>query len=603
MLFAFPYALLGSVSVAALVATYLYRSRFHRKTVSSLMLWRQTALPSQGGTRRDTLRLPPIFFLELAILAALVLAAAAPLFRREMVPSVTLVVDDSASMRAVGRDGLAACDRAARVAGSLLRHRPVASIRIVAAGMPEPTVSGIVPASRVTAAVRGLAYSSAADSLEQAIARAGELAGPDGEVVVLSDHPPADGFAVAPPIRWIAVGEAAANTGIVHADRSPNPDGSESLLLRIRAFAPSSGSRPDRVRVALLPWDGKNPPLVADTLPLDASGSARLAVTLPPGTPDAVAVLPEDALATDNRTVLLASGSRPVPVGIAIADEGLRRAVRRAVEATGRASPVHEISPATDFAEGLPSLVFADAGTPAAQRATFRVLFHAPLAPRPVRGPYLVDHNAPWMEGVSFEGIVWNVGTNRLDGRALALVDSQPIATLLTAHRSDILALQASDARSPFFRSPAWPALVWNAVEAAAMSRPGPSARNLRIGESASFTLAAGERVANFGTPDGRTVTVRAPTGQVRWTPTMPGLHTLRTGGQDAAFAVNLFAEGESDLASCGRGSWGGGSEKTKDDQVFRSVAWAFGLAALALLALHQLLVSRQANAHSQGFR
>ena len=77
MIFAFPSALLGSIAIVGLVATYLYRSRFRKKPVSSLMLWRQTALPNEGGIRRDRLRLPWIFYLELAILAALVLAAAA----------------------------------------------------------------------------------------------------------------------------------------------------------------------------------------------------------------------------------------------------------------------------------------------------------------------------------------------------------------------------------------------------------------------------------------------------------------------------------------------------------------------------------------------
>ena len=298
MLFALPYALLGSITVAALVATYLYRSRFHKKYVSSLMLWRQTVLPTQGGVRRDTLRLPPIFYVELAILIALIVAAAAPLARRAMPHTISVVFDDSASMSAVGRDGVSSKERALRVIQGELKQSPSARVRVISAGAPEPGVVGVVHPSRVAACMGRMKCASTFDTLEAAIARAAELSGKEegGEVIVVSDHPPAADFAVMPPVRWIAVGDATPNCGFVYADRSANPDGSESLLLEIRSFGASSAAAlrlpigkggaggnagPSQIRVSLVPMKDGAVPVFSDVVALDDQGYARIAMTLP----------------------------------------------------------------------------------------------------------------------------------------------------------------------------------------------------------------------------------------------------------------------------------------------------------------------------------
>ncbi len=594
MVFGFPIALLGSAAIAGLVATYLYRSRFHTKPVSSLMLWRQTSLPNEGGVRRDRLRLPWLFYLELAALAALVLAAAVPMLRRPPRHTLTVVVDTSASMSARGRDGRRALERAADALDAALRRSPPAAVRVLAAGA---TVLGIVPPARATALFASLSAAAPSADLGPAIARAAELAGPDGNILVLADRPPPDDFPIRPPLAWIAVGESAPNAAIVYADRSLGADGTEHLLLELRAFGDPS---PVNVRLTLAPLEGQGPALLVQNVAFDASGHARLALTLPPGTPDVLAILPEDALAFDNRAVLLAAEPPALNVALCLADEGLRRAVRRAVEASGRAASLREFIPGAWPPPPEPQLVFADAGATLPPRRGWQVRFHAPEASRLVKGPFLEDAASPLLEGVSFQGAVWKAGTNRLDGRALVLADGATLVAFEKSVRAPVLHIQATDDTSTFFRTPAWPALVWNVIDRCAAAQPGPSPRNARMGEIVSCILAADEREAVLETPSGERA-VRAANGRAVWAPLEPGLHALRTGGRTMPFAVNLFAEGESDLRSCGRGRWGGGRDARHEDRVFRPVAWAAGLLALVLLVAHHATLSRrEARARAQ---
>jgi hypothetical protein len=597
MIFAFPPALIGSIAIVGLVATYLYRSRFRKKPVSSLMLWRQTALPNEGGIRRDRLRLPWIFYLELAILAALVIAAAAPMLRRPRQHTLTVVVDDSASMTARGRDGRTPRERAVDALETAIRRNPPAAVRVLAADASGTAVAGIVPPARAAALLAGLPAASPSASLGPAIARAAELPGSGGEILVLTDQPPPPDFEVRPPVAWIALGDAAPNAAIVYADRSIAADGAEHLLLELRAFGDAP---PANVRLTLAPLAVGGSPLLVQDVDFDDDGRARLALTLPPGTPDVLAVLPDDALAFDNRAILLAAAHSSLHIGLCIANDGLRHAVRRAVEASGRAASLREFAPGAWLPSPEPHLVFADASAALPPRRGWQVRFHAPAAPSLVKGPFLQDGASPLLEGVSFQGAVWNVGTNLLDGRALVFAGSTPLVALEESRRSATVHILAADAASTFFRTPAWPAFVWNLIDGCAAAQPGPSTRHARVGEPVVFALAADERAAVLDTPAGER-TLRAVNGRANWMPPEPGLYALRTGGQTMPFAVNLFAESESDLRGCMRGRWGGGQEALHDERAFRPFAWLAGILALALLAFHHAALSRrESRARSQ---
>ena len=81
MTFAWPWAFLGLLALPVLAAIYWLRQRARRLPVSSLLLWREAPESRIGGRKIERFESPPIFWLELLILALLVVAAAGPACR------------------------------------------------------------------------------------------------------------------------------------------------------------------------------------------------------------------------------------------------------------------------------------------------------------------------------------------------------------------------------------------------------------------------------------------------------------------------------------------------------------------------------------------
>jgi len=76
--FAYPLALVALAALPVLAAIYLFRHRFRRRTVSSLLLWRFRVQTSEGGAKVQRLQLPLLFFLELLALLLLAVSASGP---------------------------------------------------------------------------------------------------------------------------------------------------------------------------------------------------------------------------------------------------------------------------------------------------------------------------------------------------------------------------------------------------------------------------------------------------------------------------------------------------------------------------------------------
>ena len=112
MIFATPLAAAGFATAAGLAAVYCFRRKSPEKTVGSLLLWPRLKTVSTQSRRRDRLVLPPIFWLELFALLALVFAALTPLAWRRSTGTLHVVLDESPSMSANGGDPARLADAA-----------------------------------------------------------------------------------------------------------------------------------------------------------------------------------------------------------------------------------------------------------------------------------------------------------------------------------------------------------------------------------------------------------------------------------------------------------------------------------------------------------
>src|SRR5262245_8050711 len=204
---AYPLALLALASLPALAAIYILRNRFRRRQVSSLMLWRFRIQSKEGGSRVHRLQLPLLFFLELLALILLVTAAAAPHWKLPQAARPLIVVlDDSFSMRAVSGKS-SARDRAREFLQKMFRFQPRPSARLVLAGRePRLLAAPVKNWSELDALLNQWTCWAPAASLETAITLASEIGKQQANVLVLTDHPPADEKLNNDRLQWRAFG-------------------------------------------------------------------------------------------------------------------------------------------------------------------------------------------------------------------------------------------------------------------------------------------------------------------------------------------------------------------------------------------------------------
>ena len=476
--FLFPYALLGLAAVGGLVAAYLLRARFRRKTVSALFLWSGVAPATGAGRRRDRLRTPPPFFLELAALVCLALAAASPFVRRGAPPAPTLVLDVSASMSARDPAGATPATRAAEALPRLLRD--ASFVRVVLASHPAPQSLGLLPRAEALALLRDPArFAAPGDSLDSAVALAERLRSGDGAILVVTDRAPVR--PLPPGSRHLAFGRPLPNAAL-SARRALASDGSESLLLSLRRFPDSAEPLRVSVEVESNKAQGTGPAPSTLSNSFNLSTAEPKAIPLPSGCPTLRVSISEDALALDNEAILPTAVPPPVPVVFDLADPALLSLARRAVQATGLAAAEETAAdPETGSEAGrAPARPVLLTDSPERLRAHRgpALLFVPAAGTRTMAGPWLRDPADPILEGVDFTGLAWPLpasGADSPDGRApsrpipgrplLYCADAPVLSVLAAEVRS--YAFLAPSAASPFFRSTAWPSLVYNLLSLA----------------------------------------------------------------------------------------------------------------------------------------
>ena len=572
------WAILGLLALPALAALYFLRNRFRRQPVSSLLLWMHVSRPREGGRRLERMTAPLTFFLEALVLALLTAAAADP---RRALPQarrpLIVVLDDSASMTARGPDGFTPRARAERALAEAAAARETASVRLIYAGL-DPRAGETLTAGAGRAGLDEWTCRAPGDSLDRSLSLAHELGRGRARILVLTDRAPA-----APPegagVRWLAFGRPLPNAAIVAAARSPGV-ARDRVWVEIAGF----GERTVETRVTIR---GASPSPDTRTLQLDpAAPPHRLSFETPPDAGDIEIALADDALAADNRAVLLRAPRAPVRVRLDLRP-ALRRDVEHALAATDRAL-ITDTEPV--------ELAITDRGDHASGAADWHALFTgAGEGAVSFAGPYIARPRHPLLEGLALEGVVW--GAQPLEdppGTPILFVGDRPlIADEPRTGGRRVLRIAFDPAASDLHRTPNWPALFWNLLEWRAAERPGPAEINGRSGGEALVRTPGPSTEAVVRAPDARPQRVRARGGRLVVTTAEAGVYEIELDGATHRMARNFLAPEESDLRGAASGEWGQWADRDVVRHETASIAWPFALAALGVLALHGRLAGR----------
>jgi hypothetical protein len=569
----YPLALIALTTIPALAAIYILRNRYRRKQVSSLVLWRFAVQSKAGGAKIHKLQLPFLFFLELLVLALLVTAAAGPHWKSpQSARPLIVVLDDSFSMRAA-QNGISAQTRAKNFLAELFRQPPP-STRLILAGS-QPRVLGSTEKNwrEVNELLPQWKCWSPESKIDAAITLAAEIGKQQANILVLTDHKPADEKISNPRLEWRAFGEPLDNVAFVNASRTAFGN-EDRCLLEIANFSGSACSTKLIVQV------GTN--AQASLVSLGANESQRMVFNISSSANLLRATLEPDALAEDNEVQLLPPIRKKVRVQVALADENLSALANRTLDATGLRAAI----------SADPEIVIQDTDSPVGSNC-WNLVWSTASATNVFTGPFIVDNSHPLAEGIGLEGVVWAAAqtTNAVGEIPVILAGNVP---LLSVREDSIgrehLALNFNPELSTLQDTPNWPILFWNILSWRISEMPGLKESNARLGAD-EILKTTGDAVSVIQPDESKTFFPKTG-GELALETPMPGIYSIAMGGTTNQFSVNALAADESDLSACAGGQFGKWSEDTEMRLEQTSAVWIFGLLALALLATHLYLVA-----------
>ncbi len=574
MNFLTPLALLGGLLAIPIILLYMLRLRRREVMISSTFLWRQVLQDQEANTPWQRLRRNLLLFLQLIILALLVLALMRPFITVPAVSAgqVTVLLDASASMNAADMDGdtrfQAAQDEAINIVDTLGDGNRMTVIRV--AGVPEVVISSSDNHNALRDAIRDTAPGLGEADWDAALnlAAAGSAGAEDFTMVIIGDGglPETAGLpGINGELRYIPVGQVGDNVAITALATRALPGGDPQLYAQITNY-------------------GDTEARVVFTLFVDDQRFAASNETIPPrgNLPIISSALPENFQLL--RAMLTQSVNAEAPDYLALDDEAYAvynsGSTRRVLVVTQgnifleqvlRSLPGLE-TVRTDGESGLPDnydIYVFDSFIPAQMPPESDLLFINP--PRGVPGlfglgeessatgsPRVVDRSDPRMAFVEvdqlsllrFRPVVnadWADSLIDADGGSLLLAgenDDRQVAIMPFNLRESDLPLQIS-----------WPVLVANLMEWFTPRQIITVRDSVNVGESLAInppfevdavrvTLPGGE-VRNL--PVEREIVVFAETQS-------PGIYNvaLLNNGEtvnEQAFAVNLFSTLESNIA------------------------------------------------------
>ena len=581
--FTYPLAWIAAVTLPTLAAIYFLRHRFRQQQVSSLLLWQMHQESREGGRRVEKPQWPLVFFLELIILALLVLAATGP---RWQVPHTTrpliVVLDDSQSMLA-GPEGERPRDLALEKLREIARDRSFRSFQLIAAGnTPRLLGDKVRHLKELETQFEKWTCQSPAAKLNGALGLARAIGHQDADLLVLTDEAPAR-----PPsmgrLRWVSLGQPRINFAFINAARTVH--GTEDrVLLEIANPSASTGTN------TLLLTAGTNV-LHRQTFTLQTNRTRRLTLPLPAETSGLKATLGPDALTGDNQVHLLPPHRPQVRVRVSIENEELNQLVADSLEATKLRAPNNN----------PPELVIHQSDSVPAGKGVWGLRWlPAPKKPERYTGPFVMDANHPLTRGLSLPGIVWGGhpgATNTPGYRPVITAGNTPLLT----HRPEPdgrqqVTLRYVPGHSTLHTTQHWPALFWNLLDWRTQSQPGLHETNHRLGTDVPYRPAS-ENVILI-TPDSKTRKLASPGEEIRLPVNLPGIYKVSSGSNtnqlNETFAVNFLAGNESDLSRAVTGEWGKWGTENEIRMEYASILPYLVLLALAVMAWHLYCIAKQ---------
>ena len=581
--FTYPLAWIAAITLPTLAAIYFLRHRFRRQQVSSLLLWQMHQESREGGRRVEKPKWPLVFFLELIILALLVLAATGP---RWQVPQTTrpliVVLDDSQSMLA-GPVGERPRDLALKKLREIAASRSFRSFQLIAAGnTPRLLGDKARHIKELETQFEKWTCQSPTAKLNGALGLARAIGHQNADLLVLTDEAPAR-----PPtlgrLRWVSLGQPRINFAFINAARTVH--GTEDrVMLEIANPSASTGTN------TLLLTAGTNV-LHRQTLTLQTNKTHRLTLPLPGKTPGLKATLGHDALAGDNQVHLLPPHRPQVRVRISIENEELNQLVTESLAATGLRAPKNN----------PPELVIHQSDSVPAGKDVWGLRWLPdPEKPERYTGPFVMDANHPLTRGLSLPGIVWGGhpgATNKPGYRPVITAGNIP---LLTHHPEpdgrQQVTLRYVPAHSTLHTTQHWPALFWNLLDWRTQSQPGLHKTNHRLGTDVPYRPASEHITLN--TPDGKKIKLEAPGEEIRLPISVPGIYKVSSGSNtnqlNDSFAVNFLAGNESNLSRATTGQWGKWGTENEIRMEYASILPYLVLLALAVMVWHLYCIARQ---------
>jgi hypothetical protein len=462
MTFAAPIGLLALLAVPAIVALHLFRDKLPERLVAGLFLFPGEALSADGGRKRARLMSSTSLWLECLIAVLLALWLAGPSVGEYASRHVVVVVDDSASMSAA-----ATRERA----GQLLQEigRDLASddeVTVVRSGAPAQVVVGPrAKPSRLTSWVAEWSPALPRHSLQAALDLGREIAARSGELVLLTDERPRDPCT---DLRLVCCGLAMPNAALAFAQRSR--DGSEDRVsvvvvgygeVRAGELTVSEGASVlARVPVAL-PKNG---------------GELQIELAVPQSAQTLRVELSDDALQIDNVCWLAPLQNRIVSVcDLLSPDERSRLELSRVVGAMAQWR--QEPDPAKA------ELVLRSSPGKLAPWQVEMVVRPSPGESLAHKSPFILDRSDPLLSGVEMAGVHWLSGGGDLPGKVLVASGNKVLVSVEALPEGARIWCDVDGKAGNFVRSPDWPILFANVLEAARRLIPGCSRQQLRVGD------------------------------------------------------------------------------------------------------------------------